>query len=108
MAQVTPVCGVSARTSPDSRSIAQVHQFSSPACVAKEEDVPVVVHPHDPKSKIAIRCPGDGTRVFDTRDRTDPEVENAIDRRQERNPGPIMADAHDGPLGVFEDQAAGK
>jgi hypothetical protein len=48
------------------------------------------------------------TRVFDTLDGTDPEVENAIEGRQERDPGPVTADAHDGPLGVAEDQAAGE
>jgi len=70
--------------------------------------MPVVVHPDDPRPEIAIRYLGDWTRVLDTLDGTDPKVEDAINRGQERDSGTVMADAHDDPIGISEDQAAGK
>ncbi len=41
---------------------------------------------------------------LNTRNRVDPENEDAVDSRPESNPDPVLADAHDAALGGGEDQ----
>jgi len=76
--------------------------------LAEEHDMSVVPHPDDPGTEIAVGHPGYGTRLFYPVQRRNPEVEHAVNRSTEGNPGAVRADPHDASLGISKNQAAGE
>jgi hypothetical protein len=76
------------------------------ARLAEEYDVPVVVHPDDPRAEIAVGHRRHRARLVEPVDRRDPEIERAARRCTERDPRAVMADPHDASLGICENQAS--
>ena len=78
------------------------------ALVAEEHDMPVVVHPDDPRADVAVGHRGHGARILYVVDRGDPKIEHAVDGRAEGNPRAVPTDAHHASFEISEDQTARK
>jgi len=78
------------------------------AHLAEEHDMPIVMHPEDPGTEIAVGHRRHRARLADPVDRRDPKIEHAADRRAERNSRAVVADPHNASLGICENQATGK
>ncbi len=76
--------------------------------LAEEHDMPVVVHPDDPRADIAVGHRCYGARIVNPVDRRNPEIEHAVNARAEGNPRTVPTNPHDASFGISENQATAK
>ena len=77
------------------------------ALLAEEHDITVIGQPYEPGAEGTVGHPRERPRLLDVRDRPDPQVQHAIDRRQEGDAPAVRTDADHRPVGVGEQEAAG-
>jgi hypothetical protein len=90
----------------------QIDPPGAPILVAsrlpEEHDMPIVVHPDDPGTEIAVGHRRHRARIVDPVERRDPEIEHAVDRRAKGDPRAVRADPNEASFGICENQPAAK
>ena len=76
------------------------------ALLAEVNDVPVVVHPRQPRAEAAVRYARERPGFRDVAQRRDPEVQHAVERSEEREARAIRADPRPALVGIAEQHPA--